>query len=397
MIKYELKKIFSKKTNKAIVAATVFISIWFSILAVNSVVYVDENGIENRNFYSARKVAEMKNTYKGELTSDVLRHIVLQRQNLSKRYPDSLPNTIYAKELQPYNDIVIMINGMLKSGKEYDHSAILQVDLSQVGNLYEARDKNIKLIIDEYGETNAKKDFLEKIYASISTPFYYEANDSWTTMIRYVSTVGMIVVLLITIPGSSVFSDEFQTNNVGGVFFSSRFGRSKAIKVKILSGIIVTTAIYWGSMMLLSLISFSIMGISGYNVPHQFFYSYSIYDITIFHEYCIILICGYIASLLSAAISMLISARAKTGGLSIGVPFLIFAVSPFVGRILPFKTFFQLTPDQLMNVDNCLRIPYIYQVGNIVFRQIPFIMCLYTLLSVLIFFSIYKYIIKENS
>lgn len=59
------------------------------------------------------------------------------------------------------------------------------------------------------------------------------------------------------------------------------------------------------------------------------------------------------------------------------------------GRVLPFSEFFELTPDQLLNVYNVARVPYIYQVGHLVFRQIPFITILYSVISLIMLPIVY--------
>ena len=110
--------------------------------------------------------------------------------------------------------------------------------------------------------------------------------------------------------------------------------------------------------------------------------------------YGILVLGGYIASLLAASVAMLIASKTRAMSIAAVVPFVLFCVSPFIGRVLPFRTFFSLTPDQLTNILNCARIPYIYQIGNVVFRQIPFIIVFYAVLAAgllpLITFSLYS-------
>ena len=48
------------------------------------------------------------------------------------------------------------------------------------------------------------------------------------------------------------------------------------------------------------------------------------------------------------------------------------------------------TPDQLVNILNCARRTYIYQIGSLVFRQIPFIMLFYALAAAVFLPLIYQ-------
>ena len=102
-------------------------------------------------------------------------------------------------------------------------------------------------------------------------------------------------------------------------------------------------------------------------------------------------LCGYIASLLAASVTMLIAARMRSASVAVCVPFLLFCVMPFIGRALSaFLTFFKLTPDMLVNVIECAKSPNVFQIGDLVFRQIPCIMLLYFIVSLLLLPFVYR-------
>lgn len=205
----------------------------------------------------------------------------------------------------------------------------------------------------------------------------------------YATTYGIILVVLIGFLAAGIFADEFSLK-ADAVFFSCRYSRTKAVRSKILTGLLMATVIYWVGMALLSGISFAVMGVSGFNTPYQVDSPYCIYNMTFGQEYLIILVCGYSASLLSASVAMLVSAKTHSANIAVCIPFILFCVSPFIGRALPFGIFFQLTPDQLLNILNCAREPYIYQIGSLVFRQIPFVMLFYTLVAAVFLPVIYQ-------
>ncbi|MDO4766507.1 MAG: hypothetical protein Q4A29_10625, partial [Eubacteriales bacterium] len=57
----------------------------------------------------------------------------------------------------------------------------------------------------------------------VKTPFYYEPYESWDILARYTNTLGLIMILLLTIPVSGIFTDEFQTGaeatfSLGGLY-----------------------------------------------------------------------------------------------------------------------------------------------------------------------------------
>lgn len=389
MMRYELIKLFSKKINQAIMIIAIILSVVFSFFAINTNIYVDKHGVEYNGIFATRKLSNEKNIYKGKLTNEILETIIIDNQKIKQENPTYIPNDVYAKRMQPYEDIRSMINSILKGDGEYDHYAILGLNKEDARNIYKLRQDHIKKAILDYGTTPEKTEFLQTIYDKIKTPFYYEGFDSWSTMVQFATSVGLFLTLLIALPTASIFSDEY-TYNADSVYFASKYGRSRAVVKKITTGLLSTTCFYWGCMIILSAVSFIFMGVSGANTPYQVEYSYSIYNMTFLQEYALVLVSGYIASLLSASLSMFIAAKTKSPSISVIAVFIIFVVTPFIQRVLPFKTFFQLTPDQLLNILNVARISNIYQVGNIVFRQIPFVMCSYLLIAILMLLLTYK-------
>lgn len=387
MIKLEIKKIFSKKINRILLSLIIILSLLFSYFAITSVIYVNDIGKENTGVLETRKLTDLKNKNKGYLTNEKLAEIVSIKQDISTKYTNNLPNDIYAKVSQPIRDIVEMINQIVRADGEYDPSAILKLNDYDKNNLYELRDKNIEKFINKT-DTLQKQSFLREKYREVSIPFYYEGIDSINTIIRYLSTVIIILVLFVAFISSQIFVDEFYLKS-DSIFFSTRFGKSKAKISKIFSGILITTIVYILGTGVLIVVCSTIMGTCGIKVPHQFEYPYSIYNITLGQELLLVLFCGYVACILACAISMYFSIKFKNNLIAITIVFFMFIASPFVGRVLPFKIFFQLTCDQLLNISNCIRIPYIYQFGNIVFRQVPFLVVFYLAISILMMPLIY--------
>lgn len=148
---------------------------------------------------------------------------------------------------------------------------------------------------------------------------------------------------------------------------------------------------YWVGIGTLSLVSFGVMGISGFHTPYQIDQPYSIYAMTYGQYYLIILVCGYISSLFSASVTMLITAYMHTANVAICIPFFIFCMTSFIGRALSaFTMFFNFMPNVLMNLIEYTKSPIIFQIGNMAFPQIPFIMLLYFLVSVVLLPFVYR-------
>ncbi len=369
ILKYELKKILNKRVNRVLLAAALLLMVVFSIFAVGSfrARTVSTGGEIVTGLSAARIMIADKNRWQGELTPEVIAKSVE-----SSRAGDS----------QSTIDIIFWASRMLvgEFNSFDDYEAILSADSAQIASLYDIYHKNLRKMSKEYGDTPEKQAFLMEQYEKIDTPFIYEAYDSWETMLLYATTGSLILIIVIGFLSAGIFAEEFQYK-ADAVFFSTRHGRSNAVYAKICAGLIVATLVYWIGIGVLSAISFAFMGISGAATTYRLSRPYAVYSVTFGQMYGILVLGGYIASLLAASVAMLIASKTRTMSIAAVVPFVLFCVSPFIGRVLPFRTFFSLTPDQLTNILNCARIPYIYQIGNVVFRQIPFIIVFYAVIA----------------
>lgn len=375
MIRLEIKKVFNKRKNRVLILLALFFSIIFSVFAIYSFRFVDVNDDIITGISSARLLIEEKNKWKGEITPDTISKII-------KSYKDG--------DWQSTYDIIFTTSKILKGDlrEEFEGNEISKATSDEIDSFYEIYRKNLDLESKDNADTLEKVDFLRTQYQKIKIPFYYEAADSWDTMFLYVTTYSLVLIIITSLITGGIFSEEFNYNTYI-VFFSTKYGKNKCIRSKICAGIIVTSLIYIINISLLSIICFSVMGTSGSLTLYQLYRPFSIYVVNFRQMYLIIVLSGFIAYLLSSSISMLIAAITKSSSIAICLPFILFFVSPFIGRALPFKTFFSLTPDQLTNVMNSVRIPYVYQIGKIVFKQIPFIFVLYVCISILILPLIY--------
>lgn len=329
------------------------------------------------------------------MTADKIAEVVKSKKDLAQKYPlqkypKGIPDAEFGKTMQSYSDIVSFIAGVLMPDSEPDESIVFQLTDEQVKNLYTTYENNMQKMANEYGKTPEQKKLLEKQYKKIKMPLSYAGADSWDTMSRYGEIYGTMLAVIIGFLAAGIFSEEFRTG-AEAVFFSTKYGRTKATKSKIAAGMLMATIVYWVGMVILSLVTFGIMGVSGFDTPYQINFPYSIYSMTYGQFYILILVCGYIASLLAAAVAMLTAAKMHTASVAVCIPFFMYCMLPFIGRTLPsFSAFFNLMPTVLINVQEFSKAPLIFQVGEIAFRQIPFVMPLYTIVTFILLPFVYR-------
>lgn len=390
MLRCEWKKIFSKKINRIMLFTAFLLAIIFSCFAAGSVRYVDGEGTTHTGITAARRLAADHNRWKGTLTTETLAKVIQNRKQLAKQYADEIPDSEYGKTIQSYGDITAFIINVSTPDSDYNEAVLYQLKDPQIKNLYANYKTNLQNMVEEYGTTPEQKKLMAKQYAKISMPLQYQSKDSWDTMIMYAETYGIVLAVIIGFLASGIFAEEFQTR-AEAIFFSTKYGRTKAVKTKIIAGILMTTLVYLIGMGILSLVSFGIMGISGFHTPYQLEQPYSIYVMTYGRYYLLTLLCGYIASLLAASVTMLVAAKMHSANVAICIPFFLYRIMPFIGRAFSsFTAVFHFTPDLLNNILDCAKSPIFFQLGHIVCPQIPFIMLLYSILALLFIPFVYR-------
>ena len=136
MFKYELKKIFSKRMNKVLLAAVLVMTVIYSGMAIGSMSYTDADGQSHTGIDAGRLLAEDVNQWKGKLTTEKISEVINDYKTLSAKYQDEIPNTEYGKTVQSYYDIYSFVIGVLTPDSEWNEGAVYQLSDEQLQDIY---------------------------------------------------------------------------------------------------------------------------------------------------------------------------------------------------------------------------------------------------------------------
>lgn len=381
MLGYELKKVILKPLHIKIIIGALIAGILLSGLAIWSVYYVDQAGASHRGLAAPGALTKDKSRWNGPLTDSVLLEVVKKQQNIEAKNKSSGPNPAYGRIGQSYRDIEEFINQTLCYGTDYNPDAINQVSLETAGRLNELRKENINSLIEEYGTTAAKKEYLKRQFAKVRTPLEYEPYDAFRITGPFAAAYGLLLVLVISFLTVGVFSDEMNSES-RFVYYSTKYGPTRGAAAKILAVFIIATMLYWSGMLLMSLISFGGMGTSGAFAPIQTESPYSMYGINFLERYLLILLSGYVACLFSAGMTLLLFVKTKSAISAMSISFLLFAGLPLLSGNDAFESFRMLMPDRLFHVPENINLPCMYQLGNIVCSQSALLIALYSFLLI---------------
>lgn len=369
MLRFEIKKVFSKTKNRIAVIVLFAILIVTSILTINWVEYVDENGNHSVGISAAKSLREAKNEWAGYLTEDVLKE-VLEQNNAINNSEEALSDDIeeqnkaFSKK-QGISGITDVISHAFSGYKNYDYYAVNSVSSEEVGNVYANRISALKEYLESGGETftEKEKDFLIQQYEKLETPFYYEYIDGWATLLQHIATFILMLALVIGFLVSGIFSDEFQTK-ADSIFFSTRFGRKRGTLSKLGAGFCITSGFYVVFVLLYTVIVLFVLGADGANCPVQLDLWRSVYNITFLQAYFFIVLGGYIGTVFASTLAMLVSALTRSTPTAIIVPFIVLCALPFLSRILPLPEICSFFPDQLLEIYLAIKDPGLVQIGR---------------------------------
>lgn len=399
MVRFEIKKIFSRAGGKLALLLLFIILVIVSVFAVRYVDYTDENGNNTYGFQAVRLLRDRKSEWSGYLTEEVFATVIKENAAIeatpearSKDFHDN--NKAYAKK-QGFSDIRDIINSSLSSFREYNYYLIDGASVDDSKYVYQRRISTLRewLNSDEAKDrysADQKAFFLEK-YQELDTPLYYEDADGWKALLEYSQTIIMLTMLILSFLVCGIFSGEYQLK-ADAVFFSTAEGRRKGIRAKILAGLVMITIVYWGMVIIYSLVVLGILGTSGWNCPIQTsLYGWkSLYNITFFEDYLFTIIGGYIGNLAILFAEMLLSVITRSAVISITFPFVILFLPSFVGGIDSLSEFLGLFPDQLLQIGVAVRLFNTYEIGSKVFGALPILFISYPIIICLMIPIIYQ-------
>lgn len=389
MLRFEIKKIFSKTKNRTTVIALLVILIAISILTINRVEYVDENGNHSTGILAARNLREAKNEWSGYLTEDTFRKALEKNREINNS-KEALSDDIveqdkaYAKK-QGISSIIDVINSAFSAYRDYDYYAADHVSDDEVGTIYERRISTLKEWLDSGEEsfTDEEKNFLIQHYENLKTPFYYEYADGWAVLMQSISTFILILALVIGFFVSGIFSDEFQLK-ADSIFFSTRFGRNKGISSKIGAGFCITTGFYVVFVFLYTFIVLFVLGADGANCPVQLDLWRSVYNLTFLKAYLFIVLGGYIGTVFASTLAMLVSAFTHSTPSAIIVPFIVLCAFPFLSRIITLPQLCSFFPDQLLEIYIDIKEAGLVTIGSKVLTTATVIVPVYAVICVIL-------------
>lgn len=401
MVRYEIKKIFCKTGSKVTVLLLILVLILACYFAF-TVDYVNKEGATETGIRAAGKLRAEVKPWAGLLDEEKIRQVIAENLRI-KSTPEAQSRDITQNDIayswgQGIAGIRDLLNASYADGfREYDYYKADSLSVDDAVNFYPNRPKLLKewLESDEITDqfSDGEKQYLIQQYESIDTPFKYDYMMGWKQLCKYSSLITMLCSLLLAYLLAGIFSNEFQWK-ADSVFFTTVYGRNKAVSAKIKAGFLLITGIYWIIVLLFTVIVLLCLGTDGAFCPVQAYWGSwkCLYNITNWQKYVLIIIGGYIGCLFIGFLTMYASAKSKSSVMAVTVSFILVYIpsllynfnEDYVDKILA------LLPDRLLQIDDAIDLFDLYQIGGHVLGAIPIILVLYSILTIILAPVIYK-------
>ena len=399
MICYEIKKVFTgTKSRAALLLLTLIIGVlcWFAM----NVAYVNETGEKETGPWAVARLRAAQKEWSGYLDEEKIRQVIAENKRIcatpEAMSPDYRVTNIAYGWTQGIMEIRSLLNfSYAEEFRHYDYYLADSLAESQAGAFYANRTR----LLQEWLEGDAKEQFsdnektwLIRQYETLDTPFYYDYMKGWVQLFQFSPTIIMITMLFLGYLVGGIFSSEFAWR-ADAVFYTSFYGRNRAVLAKVKAGVGIVTGIYWAAVLLYSGVVLGYLGVDGWNCPVQADFTgwKCFYHITVWQKYLLTVTGGYIGCLFMSGLCMYVSARFRSAVLAVMVPFVLIFLPSFVGSIESpaVSKILGLLPDRLLQVGTAMGYFDLYTLGGKVTGAVPVLLVMYGILAMVLLPAVY--------
>ena len=402
MTRFEIKKVLGSLGGRialVLLAAVMLLGCWLSISEVE---WVNEQGKVETGLAAFSKLRNAQKRWAGTLDREKLEEIIRENQRIcatpEAQSKDYQQNDIAYGWKQGIRPVLNMMNySYARDFQEYDWYCNESVTPEQAADFYTNRTKLMKQwLLKENGSAYSlfsenERNYLIHQYEALETPFYVDYTEGWEQVLYNAPFVVMAAALILGYLCAGIFANEYRWK-ADSVYFSAKYGRNKAVWAKIKAGFLLVTALYWGAVLIYSLMGLGVLGFEGWSCPLQVKIWKSFYRMELWQVWVLTVTAGYIGNLFFAFFTMWVSARTRSAVFASTVPFLLVFLPNFLENlnIDALSKLLGLLPDQLLQIYQALRYFNVYDLGICVVNAMQLLLPLWAAATAILVPMMYR-------
>ncbi|MBN9648879.1 MULTISPECIES: ABC transporter permease subunit [Terrisporobacter] len=316
LIKFELYKIFSKKSVRIILLLTILLGIFNVVAESVSVKYQGVDHIDDvyniMKEYEGKAITE-ESAIKAENTINDLKEKKSRGEKLTEKEIVYM-NYLYDTMRPPYPAYTV-------------NNELYTVD--------EMKDEMNKLKNENKTDTYEYKNLnfiYEKVKNVEESKFYFSHGWLKTADFKAIAT---LITTLIAVGLAAIFSDEYQSNSAQ-IMLSCKYGKNKMVLSKMITGLIFTATIFI-IINVVHMIGVLLYDFRGWDAPLELFkyYTNTPFDMRVIDFYITGLGISFIGAILYSLVTMLISLLVKNNMIALLLSLGLYYAPAFAGSFIP--------------------------------------------------------------
>lgn len=361
---YELKKIASRKIVWIAGLIIVLLCAFCGFGDLISSSYYGEDDIsgydamktvrEYARSFAGRKIddsliREMQDSYTKETVDDSNKKSVVMQNNNSILSDGDVSISIDMSQEDEADKGITEYAPIYSYVQEITSNYDLTLETDSNG-LYNEREKVILQNRADQMLTEKEMDYWKEKGSQIETPFTYEITEGWKNLWIYACTVNDMVLLMLAICLSSVFSTE-HLRKTDAIILCSQYGKKHLYLAKILAGVTFGTVVSLLFLGITAIFSVLAYGADGFGAALQLAFPLSTWNITVGESVLVLLLVLLIISVLYSVAIMVLSEILKNSVAVMAVPVGIMVLTMMIDIPYQFRTasqIYDLLPTNLL-------------------------------------------------
>lgn len=311
LVGFEYKKILHKKSVRIVLLLSVLISAVSVGGTLFGSTYIDGKVYES-NYEAMVKDREYARGLAGrKLDGKLIREAVKAYSKIppSGRYQDTVEYQTFARPYSPIYSIVRTIYNTESSRFNMEDFQVLSEDKAE--QFYTMRRKEQVQLVNETGMSSKAKEQVLASDAELKIPFTFSYTDGYTRFFVILYTFGLTAAFVMAVCTAPIFAGEY-TSGADQLILASKHGKNKLITAKLFTGFSIAASVALVFIAVDYVLSMCIFGFDGGGAPLQLYMPLSPYPLTMGQTAWLLAASTFFACFMTAAVTMLLSAKLKS-------------------------------------------------------------------------------------
>lgn len=331
LVGFEYKKILCKRSIQIMLLLAILLTVFSVAATLLGSYYIDGKPYES-NYDAMVKDRTYARALSGRLLDTGL---IMETVDAYAHIPkaDVYQSTQqYQTIARPYSPIYATIRSVFNTAsKRFNMEDFQAITEAQANNYYVTRQEKLKQLLQQTKMGDKAKEQVLALNKQVKTPVAFSYTDGYTRFFVMVNTLGLFSAFVIAVCLAPMFSGEY-SSGADQLILSSKRGKNRLISAKLFTGFSLAVILGLVLLALAFCLSLAVFGADGGNAPLQLYLMLSPYPLTMGQTALLLTVVSLFAYMLTAAITMLLSAKLKS---SFGVIILvgILLLAPMLGSV----------------------------------------------------------------